>query len=300
MSLALHTTSKDSPAGCHAFVAAMNTHTTPTRPLGDEGLPGVHALNPCAGPLPVLAKSLSKSIDDRPILRAIDLEIAHGQFIALLGANGAGKSTLLKLLSTLAAPSSGTLELFGLPVKTAGSGAVKIRAKIGLIGHQSMLYHDLSALENLEFFGKLYGVAAPRTRALELLNTLGLARRAHDPVKAFSRGMAQRVSIARALMHDPQLLLADEPFAGLDAPSADLLEKLLADLHVQGKTILLANHDIRQSLRLAQRAVVMAQGHKVIDAPTDSLTPETILSEMTDPQSKIKNQQSKIPTGGRA
>jgi ABC-type multidrug transport system ATPase subunit len=265
-------------------------NTTSALLPGDKGMPGVPTSTSCTAPPPIKAHQVSKSIDDRPILRAIDLEIPQGQFIALLGANGAGKSTLLKLLSTLAAPSSGTLELFGLPVKTAGNGAARIRAKLGLIGHQSMLYHDLSALENLEFFGKLYGVPAPRIRALALLNTLGLSRRAHDPIKAFSRGMAQRVSIARALMHDPLLLLADEPFAGLDAPSADLLEKLLADLHAQGKTILLANHDIRQSLRLAQRAVVLAQGHKVLDAPAVDLTPDLILAQMTNQNPTIENQ----------
>jgi len=228
-------------------------------------------------PLPIRAHNLQKSIDERPILKNLSFQIPQGQFIALLGANGAGKSTLLKLLATLTTPSHGTLELFGHPANTS---ATTIRAKIGLIGHQSMLYHDLSALENLEFFGKLYGTPNPRQRALQLLNQLGLAHRANDPVKSFSRGMAQRVSIARALLHDPDLLLADEPFAGLDAPSADLLETLLTQLHQQGKTILLANHDIRQSLRLAQRALVLSQGTLALDAPTNTLTPDQILSHM--------------------
>src|SRR3974390_549549 len=109
--------------------------------------------------LPVRAAGLGMTIEDRPILRGVQLEIPAGQFIALLGANGAGKSTLLKILSTLLPPSTGTLELFGLSLK---SSSVAIRRRIGLIGHQSMLYHDLSALENLEFFGRLYGVKNPR------------------------------------------------------------------------------------------------------------------------------------------
>jgi heme exporter protein A len=257
-------------------------------------MPGVGSSTPCTSPLPVRAKSLSKSIEERPILRTIDLEIPQGQFIALLGANGAGKSTLLRLLSTLTTPTAGTLELFGMTTK---AGAARIRAKLGLIGHQSMLYHDLSALENLEFFGKLYALPNPRQRALALLDQLGLARRANDPVKSFSRGMAQRVSIARALLHDPALLLADEPFAGLDAPSADLLERVLGDLHAQGKTILLANHDIRQSLRLAQRAVVLAQGQKVLDAPTGSLDPTIILAHMTN-ASQFSTLKSQSAPGG--
>ena len=232
------------------------------------------------GAMPVRAVGLCKAIDERPILRGIDLEISAGSFVALLGANGAGKSTLLKILSTLGAPTGGTLELFGETMKTSGVGAAKIRARIGLIGHQSMLYHDLSARENLEFFGKLYGVNRPRERAMTLLTALGLAERAGDAVKAFSRGMAQRVSIARALMHDPELLLADEPFAGLDAPSTAILERVLTSLHESGKTIILANHDIGQSLRLSQRAVVIRKGQKVIDAASTALDAKTVLATM--------------------
>ena len=147
-----------------------------------------------------------------------------------------------------------------------------------------MLYHDLTALENLTFFGKLYDVPQPRERGLELLTQLGLGTRANDPVKAFSRGMAQRVAIARALLHEPQLLLADEPFAGLDAPSTAMLERLLTRLHETGKTIILANHDIAQSLRLAERAVVLANGCKVIDAAADSLEAGDVLARMENAQ----------------
>jgi heme exporter protein A len=226
---------------------------------------------------PIRAVGLSRIIESRVILQQIDLEVTRGQFVALLGANGAGKSTLLKILSTLNSASAGTLELFGIPASTS---AAKIRRHIGLIGHQTMLYHDLTALENLTFFAQLYGIADPRRRALDLLTQLGLAHRAHDPVKAFSRGMSQRVAIARALLHEPELLLADEPFAGLDAPSTALLEKLLTGLHAAGKTILLANHDIAQSLRLARRVVVLAAGRKVIDAPADTLDRESVLACM--------------------
>ncbi len=229
--------------------------------------------------MPVRANGLCKSIDERPILKGIDLEVGRGRFIALLGANGAGKSTLLKLLATLTTPTSGRLELFGMEAR--GTAAVKVRAKIGLIGHQTMLYHDLSARENLEFFGALYGVADVRKRAMHLLEAMGLATRASDAVKAFSRGMMQRVAIARALMHDPELLLADEPFAGLDAPSTAVLEKVLRDLHAAGKTIVLANHDIGQSLRLAERAVVLRGGKKVIDAGSSELDERRVLQEMS-------------------
>ncbi len=229
--------------------------------------------------LHVRAAGMGKTIEERGILRGIDLEIGAGEFVALLGANGAGKSTLLKILSTLLPHTSGTLELFGMGVKHSSIAA---RRRIGLIGHQSMLYHDLSALENLEFFARLYGLKNARQRAMELLEQLGLAARARDPVKAFSRGMAQRVAIARALLHDPDLLLADEPFAGLDAPAAALLEKTLSGLHASGKTIILANHDLRQSLALARRVVVLARGCKVLDAAAGDVDAERVLGLMGD------------------
>ncbi len=244
---------------------------------------------PLTSPIPtattaslVKAVRLGKSIDERPILTDLNLNLGQGRFLALLGANGAGKSTLLKILSTLLPASSGALHLFGHDLTKAHSGHAvnEVRARIGLIGHPSMLYHDLSARENLVFFGRLYAVKDPFPRADHLLAAVGLSARAHDPVKAFSRGMIQRVAIARALMHNPDLLLADEPFAGLDAPSTQMLERVLTDLHAAGKTIILANHDIGQSLRLAEHAIVLRQGRKVIDQPTFQLDTATVLREM--------------------
>lgn len=240
---------------------------------------GVEAVAAGAG-LAVEALALAKRIDDRTILEDIDLRIERGCFVALLGANGAGKSTLLKVLATLTPTSSGQLRLFGREV---GHDGGDLRGRIGLIGHQSMLYRDLSARENLEFFARLYGVADPKGRAQILLNALGLAERSEDPVKAFSRGMTQRLAIARALVHKPDLLLADEPFDGLDAPSAKGLEGLLRQVHAAGKTIILTNHDIEQSLRLAQRAVVLRQGRVAIDRPTSELEAAGVLGEMERP-----------------
>jgi len=224
--------------------------------------------------------SLQKSIDERPILRDINLSIPVARYVSLLGANGAGKTTLLKILATLIPPTAGELKLFGQTVSRDGWAA---RRRIGLIGHQSMLYRDLSALENLIFFGRLYCIPDPDKRAKSLLKTVGLLDRADDPVKSLSRGMTQRIAIARALIHDPDLLLADEPFDGLDAPSSDALEKFLAVLHSSGKTIILANHDIAQSLRLSQRAIVLRKGQIVIDQPSSQLTSATILQEMQTP-----------------
>jgi heme exporter protein A len=140
-----------------------------------------------------------------------------------------------------------------------------------------MLYRDLTARENLEFFGKLYAVADPRRRAEELLAAVDLLDRADDAVGGFSRGMAQRVSIARALVHDPELILADEPFTGLDAPSTRSIELLLGRLHQLGKTVLLVNHDIEQSLRLVQRVIVLHKGGVVMDQPAGAVDGARIL-----------------------
>jgi len=233
-----------------------------------------------AAPTPasvVRTASVGKSIDGRTILRDVNIDVAAGQLVALLGANGTGKSTLLKVLATLVPPSTGQVELFG---KIATATSADLRRRIGLIGHQSMLYHDLSARENLEFFARLYDVADPSGRARQMLDMIGLAERSVDPVRTFSRGMVQRVSIARALLHDPELILADEPFAGLDAPSIDALEQLLASLNEAGKTILLVNHDIEQSLRIADHAIVLSGGRVVIDQPTHRLYEREVLSEV--------------------
>jgi heme ABC exporter ATP-binding subunit CcmA len=231
-----------------------------------------------AGEIPAIRVSqLTKTLDERPVLRGIDLSINPGEYVALLGANGAGKSTLLRLLATLIPPTSGQIELFGKPL---ARNAAMLRAKIGLIAHASMLYRDLSAKENLLFFAKLYEVKEPEERVVRMLRMVGLADRANDPVKNFSRGMTQRVSIARALLHDPELILADEPFAGLDAPSTTALEGLLSKLNAVGKTIILVNHDIDQTLRLAERAIVLRQGKIALDQPTHRLYAREVLSEV--------------------
>jgi heme exporter protein A len=217
-------------------------------------------------------------LDDRPILNDVNLNVPTGQTVALLGANGAGKSTLLKVLATFMPPSSGTLELFGSKI---GANAGAIRSQIGIISHQPMLYRDLSAMENLIFFGRLYDVADARSRATEMLALVGLSNRADDAVKTLSRGMIQRVSIARALMHDPDLLLADEPFDGLDVPSANALEAFLARLQAQGKTVVIANHDIAQSLRLADSVFVLHRGRRVLEAQAGEIQVADVVKEMT-------------------
>ncbi|MFG0253071.1 MAG: ABC transporter ATP-binding protein [Phycisphaerales bacterium JB038] len=239
-----------------------------TQPAASDNAPTVAAVE---------VEQLRKSYDDKRVLRDLSFRIPQGRFTALLGANGAGKTTLLKILATLLPPTSGKIPLLGPHPQRE---CAKTRARLGLIGHYAMLYRDLSPLENLVFFGGLYGVPAPEKRARELLSYVELADRADDPVKTFSRGMVQRVSIARALMHDPDLLLADEPFAGLDAPSTRLLEEMLTRLSGAGKTIVLCNHDIEQSLRLVEHVLVLRKGALIRDEAAAGVDAEMILREV--------------------
>lgn len=228
--------------------------------------------------LAVQLRGLGKRFDERWVLRDVSLDIPPGAYLALLGPNGAGKSTLLHTLAMLNPATKGKLSLFG---QSAMRPSPALRAKIGMIGHQPMLYRDLTAIENLVFFGKLYGVSKPAERATQLLERVGLADRATSAAKTFSRGMTQRLSIARALMHAPELLLADEPFSGLDVPSVAAVSSLLDELHAGGKTLILTNHDVRQSVELAQRVVVLRRGGIVSDrnalhADIDEVTREVI------------------------
>ena len=228
-------------------------------------------------PSAVTTAELCLSIDDTPILQGVSIEISAGASVALLGANGAGKSTLLRVLATLTPPSAGRLDLFGQAV---GPQAAAVRSRIGVIAHQPMLYRDLTVRENLEFFARLYDVASPADRSMAVLDLVGLAHRADQAVKALSRGMTHRAAIARALIHGPDLLLADEPFDGLDVPSVRAMEALLRRLGDEGRTLIIANHDIAQSLSLADRVIVLRRGRVVIDAPAGGLGIADVLQEI--------------------
>ena len=226
----------------------------------------------------VKVRGLVKRIDERPVLRGIDLRIGAGEYVAVLGANGAGKSTLLKLLATLTTPTEGDVSLFGTPAR---KDAAALRRRIGLIDHQPLLYRDLTALENLTFFSGLYGLDDVRRRVDAALDRFGLLTRANDPVKAFSRGMVQRLSIARALLHEPALVLADEPFTGLDAPSVAFVERLFDELVATGKTIVMVNHDVPQTLRIAGRVIVLRGGVVALDQSTDGLNASDVLAKVS-------------------
>jgi len=213
-----------------------------------------------AGAWAVTAVGLEKRFGPVSALRPLDLTIAAGSSIAVVGPNGAGKTTLLRLLAGLARPSGGRLE-----VGPAEPDRRKRRAGIGYLGHATLLYPELTARENLAFAARLYGVAEPEARADALVKAHGLESFADRRTGEFSRGMAQRVAIARALVHEPPLVLLDEPFTGLDPEAADALAARLAGLHAGGRTVLLVTHDLARAAAFAERVVLLRRGALAAD-----------------------------------
>ncbi len=210
------------------------------------------------GPAAVEARGLVVRYGRRAALDDVDLSLAAGECVALFGPNGAGKTTLLRVLAGLRCASAGSVEIAGRPV-----AATATRAMTGLISHQVMLYPALTARENVAFSARLHGVSAPERAALAALERLGVADRADTAVRALSRGLMQRVAIARAIVHEPKLLLADEPYTGLDAAGAAALTATLEGLVAAGTALVLVTHQVSEGLALADVAMVL-QGGRVV------------------------------------
>ena len=203
----------------------------------------------------VAACQLEKRFGGVTALVGVDFEVPVGSTLAVLGPNGAGKSTLLRLLAGLARPSAGRLTVAGHRADHRAA-----RGRVGFVGHTTFLYPALTARENLIFAGRLYGVSGAADRADRLLEDEGLAGVAGRPVGAFSRGMAQRLAIARALVHQPAVVLMDEPFTGLDRAAAERLAARILRLRREGRTTILVTHEVGQAAALADRAIVLARG----------------------------------------
>jgi heme exporter protein A len=194
-------------------------------------------------------------------LAGVTLELEAGTICALLGHNGAGKSTLLSILATLLRPTSGEVRYGAVP---HGRAAQELRGTIGLVAHDSFLYADLTARENLRLYARLYGLAEPEARAAELIARVGLEAAQDRVVRTYSRGMQQRLALARALVHDPPLLLLDEPFTGLDRSAVEMLKELLVERRAAGAILLLVTHDLEIAAELCGHLAIL-KGGKVAD-----------------------------------
>jgi heme ABC exporter ATP-binding subunit CcmA len=226
-------------------------------------------------------RSLVKAFDLLVVLRKLELQIERGEFVALLGPNGSGKSTLLRLLSGLSKPTSGAIFVGGweLPREAAA-----VRAQIGMVSHRALLYENLTARENLQFFARLYNLPLQDidSRIRFLLERVGLAKRGDSLVRTFSRGMQQRLSIARALLHDPAVLLMDEPYTGLDQDAAQVLDGLLTQAYTEGRTIVMTTHDLERAARLANRVMILSRGSIGYDAPASALNGQQLATHYTE------------------
>jgi len=205
----------------------------------------------------IKVKNLIKSFGTVYALRGVSLHLEKGCLLSIFGPNGAGKSTFIRIVATLSQATSGQLEIDGLSVQKQ---AARIRQRLGVIAHSTFLYDELTAQENLQFYSKLYGLNKPGPRIEKLLNDVGLKRRRDDRVRTFSRGMQQRLSIARAMLHDPDILCLDEPYTGLDQHASQILTDWLKLLRSEKRTILLVTHNIPQGLRLADQVAIFNRG----------------------------------------
>lgn len=206
----------------------------------------------------VEACDLAKVFGERKALDGVSFSLPAGAFLSIFGPNGAGKTTLLRILSTLSRPTSGRLSMLGVDTLEEPQS---LRARVGLISHKPMVYGDLSASENLEFFASLYGTP-DRARIRELLQLVELDHRRNDPARTFSRGMTQRLSIARALINDPEIVLLDEPYSGLDPHAMQLFDELIARVR-DDRTFIMVSHDLDKGLSLCTHALVLARGRVV-------------------------------------
>ena len=211
-------------------------------------------------------------------LDGVDIVAGGGQIVAVVGPNGAGKTTLLRALSGERTPDHGEVLLNGSPVSGADPGW---RGRVGLVSHRTGLYRKLTVAENLNFFAALHAVPGARNAVAQALETIGAATLAGTRVEALSRGQAQRVALARSLLHDPDILFLDEPFTGLDPAAAAALETTLRARRAAGGVIILVTHDLTRALDLADRVVALRRGHKVHDGEAGAASAAGLLRFFT-------------------
>jgi heme exporter protein A len=205
----------------------------------------------------ITVKKLVKRFGLKAVLRGVDFEVQPGEFVALLGPNGAGKTTFLRILASLSRPSLGDVNIAGYKLPDQ---AAQVRARLGVVSHLPLLYGDLTAEENLRFYARMYNIPNIELRITEVLEMVGLETRRRDLVRTYSRGMQQRLAIGRAVLHDPDVMLFDEPYTGLDQDASAMLDDVLKTVAAQGRTVVMTSHDLIRAEDLATRFDILSRG----------------------------------------
>ena len=223
----------------------------------------------------IVVHKLVKRFGMKTVLRGLDFEVQPGEFVAVLGPNGAGKTTFLRILASLSRPTLGAVSVDGyrLPDQAAA-----MRARLGVVSHLPLLYGDLTAEENLRFFGRMYGISNIESRITEVLEIVGLASRRRDLVRTFSRGMQQRLAIGRAVFHNPDVMLFDEPYTGLDQDASAMLDDVLRSVAAQGRTVVMTSHDLLRAEELASRFDILSHGMIAASATRKQLGKSNLVS----------------------
>lgn len=225
--------------------------------------------------LPLIeVRQLVKRFGLKNVIRGLDFQVQQGEFVALLGPNGAGKTTFLRILASLSRPTVGVVEIAGyrLPAQAAA-----VRRRMGFVSHYPLLYGDLTASENLQFYGRMFNLENLKPRIHEVLDLVGLSARKSDLVRTFSRGMQQRLAIGRAVLHDPEVILFDEPHTGLDQDACEMLDRVLRQVAQRGRTIVMTSHDLARAAELASRFDVLSYGKITASARREEIGPDELL-----------------------
>jgi len=229
---------------------------------------------PSSNPM-IEVRKLTKRFGMKTVLRGLDFRAEKGEFVAILGPNGAGKTTFLRILASLSRPTLGEVQIAGYRLPSQASA---VRHRLGVVSHFPLLYGDLTAEENLRFFARLYSVPHADQRIGEVLDSVGLEPRRRDLVRTFSRGMQQRLAIGRAILHDPDVILFDEPHTGLDQDACTMLDHVLCEVAARGRTVVMTSHDLARVTGMASRFDVISRGVIAASVPRSQIEPDDLLA----------------------